>query len=120
MIYRGAYTGLGDGSAQSLCWLIEVAAGVVVPLVMLLMPAVRRKPGALFAAVTLVVGGVLFNRVNVFLVAYQPPFTSKTYWPSAAEWAVTIGLFAALMFIYRVAVTYLPVISQPKGQEQGA
>ncbi|MEI7835923.1 MAG: Ni/Fe-hydrogenase cytochrome b subunit [Planctomycetota bacterium] len=114
LIYRGAYVYLGEGTPQSLCWLIEVGAGVILPLAMLLIPGIRRRPGTLFAAVTLVVAGVLFNRVNVFLVAYQPPYTSKTYWPSLAEWAVTIGLFAAMMFIYRLIVTYLPVISQPK------
>ncbi len=57
--------------------------------------------------------GVAFNRVNVFLVAYQPPYATKSYFPSLTEIAVTVGLISLLILVYRVIVTYLPVISQP-------
>jgi Ni/Fe-hydrogenase subunit HybB-like protein len=93
-----------------------VGFGVLLPLVMLLVPAVRRSPRLLFAAVTLIVSGVLFNRVNVFLIGYRPPYATKTYFPSIAEFAVTIGLIACLMLVYRVVVTYFPVISQPESE----
>ena len=112
---RGSHVYLGDGSAQSMCWMLEVGLGVVLPLALLLVPRVRRSPLALFGTMTLVIGGVLFNRVNVFIIGYRPPFAEKTYVPSFGEFAVTIGLIAALMFVYRVCVTYLPIIAQPKG-----
>jgi Ni/Fe-hydrogenase subunit HybB-like protein len=75
---------------------------------------VRRSPRLLLVAASLVVLGVVFNRVNVFLIGYHPPYATRAYFPSVGEFAVTIGLFAALMLCYRVIVTYLPVISQPK------
>jgi Ni/Fe-hydrogenase subunit HybB-like protein/Fe-S-cluster-containing dehydrogenase component len=114
MVWRGTYTYLGEGSLQSTCWLIEMAAGVVIPLVMFASSRVRRSPRLLFVAASLVVLGVVFNRVNVFLIGYNPPYATRGYFPSVGEFAVTIGLFAALMLCYRVVVTYLPVISQPQ------
>jgi Ni/Fe-hydrogenase subunit HybB-like protein len=55
--------------------------------------------------------GVALNRVNVFLIAYNPPYATKAYFPSLGEFAVTIGLISALILIYRVVVTYFPVIA---------
>ncbi len=114
MVWRGTYVYLGEGSLQSTCWLIEMTAGVVIPLVMFANRRVRRSPRLLLAAATLVVLGVIFNRVNVFLIGYHPPYATRAYIPSIGEFAVTFGLIAALMLCYRVIVTYLPVISQPK------
>jgi Ni/Fe-hydrogenase subunit HybB-like protein len=114
MIHRGTYVYLGDGSLESRCWMAEIGLGVVLPLLMLLSPRVRRSPRLLFVAVMLIVLGVLFNRINVFLIGYRPPYAIRTYVPSTTEFAVTLGLIACLMLVYRVIVTCLPVISQPK------
>ena len=81
-------------------------------MVMLLVPHVRETPGLLFTAAMLIVLGVALNRVNVFLVAYQPPYATRNYFPSLGEFAVTTGLIAGLILMYRVIVTYLPVISR--------
>jgi Ni/Fe-hydrogenase subunit HybB-like protein len=62
------------------------------------------------------VGGVLLNRINVFIVGYKPPLGNPAYFPSVGEILVTIGLIAALMFIYRLIITFLPVLSAP-GEE---
>jgi Ni/Fe-hydrogenase subunit HybB-like protein/Fe-S-cluster-containing dehydrogenase component len=108
---NGAY--LFDGSFLSLFWWIEVTVGALLPTLMLVSKKVRNSPRLLFAAAALLVAGLVFNRMNVFVFAYKPPF-GKTYIPSIAEFGVTIGLFSALMLGYRVIVTYFPVISQPK------
>ncbi len=116
MWWRGSYTYLGEGSLQSACWILEVAAGVVIPLIMFSSPRVRRSPRLLLVAASLVVLGVVFNRVNVFLVGYQPPYATRSYFPTIDEFAVTIGLIATLMICYRAIVTYFSVISQPKAK----
>jgi Ni/Fe-hydrogenase subunit HybB-like protein len=54
--------------------------------------------------------GVAGNRINVFLVAYSPPYATHRYVPSVGEVAVTVGLIAALVLLYRVLVTVLPVL----------
>jgi len=114
MMWRGTYTYLLDGSLQSICWLIEVIGGVIIPIAMFLSKRVRSSPRLLLIPATLAVLGVLFNRVNVFIIGYQPPYSSHPYIPSIAEFAVTIGLIAALMLCYRIIVTQFSVISQPK------
>ncbi|MCL5279283.1 MAG: Ni/Fe-hydrogenase cytochrome b subunit, partial [Planctomycetes bacterium] len=90
MVWRGTYAYLGEGSLQSTCWLLEMAAGVVIPLVMFASARVRRSPRLLLVAASLVVLGVIFNRVNVFLIGYHPPYAARAYFPSVGEFAVTV------------------------------
>ena len=67
----------------------------------------------LFTAALLVVGGVLLNRVNNFVVAYTPPYSFGSYVPSIGEISVTVGFISLLVLLYRAAVINFPVISLP-------
>jgi len=116
MVIRGTYVYLLDGTAQTNAFLAEMICGVIIPWIMLLSPAVRRSRRGLFIASALIVGGVLLNRINVFVVGYLPPVSENYYFPSVAEMLVTIGFISGLMFLYRFFVTYLPVLNRP-GQE---
>ncbi len=111
MVSRKTYVYLLEGTVQSKAFIVEMLVGVIIPWLMLLNPRVRRSRRALFTACTLIVCGVAVNRVNVFLVGFQPPFAEKAYFPAVGELAVTAALISGLIFFYRVAVTYLPVIS---------
>jgi Ni/Fe-hydrogenase subunit HybB-like protein len=111
MIVRGTYVYLLDGTAQTNSFLVEMVFGVLAPWFMLLSERIRRSRQNLFIACTMVVGGVLLNRINVFVVGYSPPISETTYFPSIGEMLITVGLIAGLMFLYRLLVTYLPVIS---------
>jgi Ni/Fe-hydrogenase subunit HybB-like protein len=62
----------------------------------------------------MIVGGVLINRLNVFVIGYRPPISEANYSPAIGEILVTVGLIAALMFLYRFLVTYLPVLNKPE------
>jgi Ni/Fe-hydrogenase subunit HybB-like protein len=86
-------------------------AGVIIPWLMLLIPAVRARRRLLFIACFLIVGGVLLNRINVFLVAFQPPFAQASYFPSVGEMAITVGFISTLMLAYRFTVYFFPVLS---------
>jgi len=119
MVIRGTYVYLLDGTAQTNSFLVEMIFGVIVPWVMLLSPAVRHSRRGLFIAATLIVGGVLLNRINVFVVGYRPPVSENYYFPSVTEILITVGFIAGLMFLYRFFVTYLPVLNRP-GQEVSA
>jgi len=111
MFVRDTFGYLLEGSTQSWAFLVEVIMGVIVPWCMLWFPRVRKSRRWLFIACALIVGGVALNRINVFLVSYNPPFAQQTYFPSIGEIAITAGLISAIMLIYKVAITYLPVIS---------
>lgn len=116
MVVRGTYTHLLDGTAQSNAFLVELLLGGILPWFMLLSPGMRRSRRGLFVAVCFIIGGVVLNRLNVFLVGYRAPYAQTSYFPSVGEIAVTAGLIAALMFVYRLLVTYLPILS-PHGTE---
>jgi len=111
MVVRGTYVYLLDGTVQSKAFLVEMLVGVIIPWFMLLTPKLRRSRRAIFIACTLIIGGVALNRINVFLVGFQPPYAETSYFPAIGEVAITAGLISALMFIYRISVTYLPVLS---------
>jgi Ni/Fe-hydrogenase subunit HybB-like protein len=114
MVVRGTYVYLLDGTAQTNAFLIELVLGVIVPWLMLISNKLRQSRRALFIACSLMVGGVILNRLNVFVVGYRPPISEANYFPAIGEILVTIGLIAALMFIYRFLVSYLPVLSKPE------
>lgn len=104
-----------DGSLQGFMFLLEFGLGVTLPFIMLLYEKVRRSPRLLFTACTLyIVFGVVLNRINVFFIAYQPPYSIKQYIPSFGEFAVTIGLIAAFLLLYRGFVTIFPILPTQK------
>ena len=107
---RNALPLLADGSVQSWMFLLEITMGVIVPMILLFQEWGRRSSIMLFTSAMLIVLGVALNRVNVFITAYQPLYKVTPYFPSVGEFAVTIGLIAALMFIYRLFVTIFPII----------
>jgi Ni/Fe-hydrogenase subunit HybB-like protein len=114
LAYRGAFHLILEGTAASWFFLTELAVGGILPWLMLLSPAVRRSRRGLFAAASMIVGGVLLNRINVFIVAYNAQLHGTSYTPSLLEFVVTAGCIATIMFLYRLFVTYLPVIHAQK------
>ncbi len=118
MVVRGTYVYLLDGTAQTNAFLIELILGVLVPWLMLLSPTVRQSRRWLFIACTMILSGVLINRMNVFVVGYRPPVSAANYFPAIGEILVTVGFIAALMFVYRFLVTYLPVLNKPEQEVQ--
>jgi Ni/Fe-hydrogenase subunit HybB-like protein len=117
LVIRGAYIYLLEGSFQSRMFLVEMGFGVVLPFLLLLSDRVRRSPVGLFVSATLVVLGVLLNRINVFIVAYTPPYATKPYFPSIGEVAVTVAMISGLVLCYRLIVSILPVLPAPEGGE---
>jgi Ni/Fe-hydrogenase subunit HybB-like protein len=97
-------------------FVLEVVLGIIVPLRMFLSRAVLRSPLGLFVASSLVILGVLLNRINSFIVAYTPPYSFKPYFPSIGEISVTIGFVSLLVLAYRVLVKVFPIISVQRKQ----
>ena len=114
MLVRGSWVYLLDGTSQTNSFLVELFCGVILPWLMLLSSKVRNSRAGIFAVACLIVGGIIINRINVFIVGFKPPISEGAYFPAIGELLVTFGLIAALMFIYRLAVTFLPVLSGSK------
>ena len=108
---RNAFGNLAEVNMQSFCFILEMVIGVIIPMVILFQRDKRYSIKYLFLSASCIIFGVIINRINVFLVAYNPPYSSTTYFPSFIEIAVTIGLMSGLILIYRFLVIHLPVIS---------
>ena len=113
MFIRETFVYLMVLDRASVLWMAEILFGVVIPLRMLLSREVLKSPPLLFTAASLVVGGVLLNRIDNFVVAYRPPYSFGAYHPAIGEIAVTVGFIALLVLMYRAAVMIFPVISLP-------
>jgi len=107
---RDAWPHLLLWSTESMMYLLEVVLCGFLPLAMLLVPPFQKRPALLAIPVALTIAGVALNRINVFLVAYKPPYATERYFPSAAEFAVTAGLIATIVLIYRFAALNLPIM----------
>jgi Ni/Fe-hydrogenase subunit HybB-like protein len=113
MFIRETFVYLMTINTVSVLFMTEILFGIVIPMRMFLSPAVQKSPPLLFTAATLVVGGVLLNRVDNFVVAYTPPYAMGGYIPSIGEVSVTVGFISILVLLYRAVVIIFPVISQP-------
>ncbi len=113
MFIRETFVYLMTINTASVMFMTEILFGIVIPMRMFLSPAVQKSPPLLFTAATLVVGGVLLNRVDNFVVAYTPPYAMGGYIPSIGEVSVTVGFISILVLLYRAVVIIFPVISQP-------
>ncbi|HMU42923.1 MAG TPA: Ni/Fe-hydrogenase cytochrome b subunit [Ignavibacteriaceae bacterium] len=112
MFIRGTFIYLTEFSTASVMFVIELVIGVIIPLRMFFSDYVRHSKLLLFIASCLVVIGVLLNRINNFIVAYNPPYSFGSYFPSFGEISLTVGFAALLVLIYRFIVINFPVISR--------
>ena len=113
MVIRGTYVYLAVVNTASVMFTIELVVGVIIPLRMFFSEKVIKTRWGLLIASSLVIFGVVINRINTFLVSYNPPYAVKSYFPSVGEISVTVGMIALLILLYRAAVLIFPVISKP-------
>jgi Ni/Fe-hydrogenase subunit HybB-like protein len=83
---------------------------VLVPLGMLMVKAKRRRPGYLFTAALLLVFGGAVYRFITYLVAFNPG-DNWSYFPSAPEVLITVGLVALEIAVYIYLVKRFPILS---------
>lgn len=121
MVIRESFVYLTELNTASVMFVIEIVVGVIIPLRLFLSPAVRNSVPGLYIASMLVIFGVLLNRFNNFVIAYDPPYTDASYFPSIGEVLVTLAFVAIEILLYRAAVMIFPIISVPvKGAYQRA
>ena len=113
MVIRGTYVYLAEVNTVSIMYAIEIVIGVIIPLRMFFSDKVIKTKWGLFTASSLVIFGVVVNRINTFLVAYDPPYATTSYFPSIGEISITVGIIALLVLLYRAAILIFPVISLP-------
>ena len=113
MFIRESFVYLTELNLASIMFTIEIVVGVVIPLRMFLSSSVRQSTTGLYIASMLVILGVVLNRFNNFVIAYNPPYTETSYFPSIGEISVTLGFVALEILLYRAFVMIFPIISLP-------
>ena len=108
LVARGAVDSMLSGSWFALAFWAEIGLGLLLPLVLLMMPEVRERPGGLATAAALVVLGVLFHRLNVAVVGLRVRHW-ETYVPSLGEVGITLGITAGAVFVFGVLIRILPI-----------
>jgi len=114
IVIREAFYYLAEFTTESVMFYIEIIIGVIIPLRMLFIEKVIKSPFWLFIVSLCVIFGVLLNRINSFIVAYTPPYSTTPYFPSFGEISVTVGFIAIEVLLYRLFVKNFPIISVPQ------
>ncbi|MGC8933157.1 MAG: Ni/Fe-hydrogenase cytochrome b subunit [Thermoproteota archaeon] len=112
LIARGAIFSSGD--TRALFFFVEILAGFVAPLILLLSERFVRSGKVLLLASILVVFGVIMNRFDVLLTAWLYPPSGAIYFPTWVEISVTGMLVALEALAFTLAVKYLPIFPEIK------
>jgi Ni/Fe-hydrogenase subunit HybB-like protein len=94
---------------------IEILFGGIVPLLLLSRASLRTQPHLLFLGSLLATSGVVFNRINVVLLAMNlkgpmPQGTPASYAPSVFVWGLSVGLIAATVFLFGLGARLVPLL----------
>jgi len=112
---RGALAGLSRPDYEGTMFLLEMALGVLLPILLLAIPRVRAKQPGLVTGAFLVVLGFVMNRLNVSVTGMERA-AGVAYFPSWMEIALSLALVAGGFAIFGLAVRYLPIF--PEGVRQ--
>lgn len=93
----------------SVLFLLEVVGGVLLPLVLFSLPAIRRSSLGLLISAALVVAGLILNRFNASLVGLSPR-PGTIYFPHPMEFAISLSIVSAGILAYILANRYLPIM----------
>ncbi len=111
LLLAGKFEYIWTSGPYSLMFLLEVGVGVILPLILLAVPSMRRRNTALFWSALSVVLGLILNRLSVSLIALMPRF-GTVYFPHPLEFAISISIVAAGVLAYLMANRYLPIMSR--------
>ncbi|KTB47951.1 Polysulfide reductase [Dehalogenimonas alkenigignens] len=94
-------------------FLVEVGLGMVLPIILIAMKKVRESRSGLLWASSLIIMGLVLNRVNTLVISHAPA-RFGSYFPTVWEFIFTLGLIFGAMFAFRLAARYLPLFSEQK------
>jgi len=97
------------GSREASFFLLELGIGVVLPILLLTLRAVRHNSERLYLAAMLAVVGVVVNRLNVSITGLEGA-QGGHYVPSLAEGIITLMLVGIGMAAFALAVRFLPIL----------
>lgn len=100
-------------------WILQILLGSLVPIFILVLPGVARRPARAGVAGALVLFGFAVARANIVFPAltvpeiealqraFSDPRLQFAYFPSPMEWALSIGIFGAAAAAFLLGYTWL-------------
>jgi Ni/Fe-hydrogenase subunit HybB-like protein len=108
VVSRRAWSALSPFDWTDAAWLAEISLTVLLPAALLLSPRVRSSAGRLLAVQSVVVIGVVANRVNLAVPSLVSA-SNGNYFPAWTEFAVTLALVTGGVVAFALAAKHLPV-----------
>ena len=105
---RGVWGYLFRLQYETIIFWIETSVGVIIPMILLSIPRVRKNENALFWSVVMVVVGFVMNRLDVSIVALQAS-NGAAYFPSIMEIGITLFLMAVGFGAFRYIAKNFPI-----------
>jgi Ni/Fe-hydrogenase subunit HybB-like protein len=99
------------GSGWGVWYLVEVLGCVLVPCVMFIVAVRTRSTGLLRVAAVLALVGILLNRLNVSVIAFNWQ-SAHHYYPSWQEIVVTLTVVFTEIWVFRWIVLRMPVLRE--------
>jgi formate dehydrogenase iron-sulfur subunit len=100
-------------SSQSISWWLEILIGVILPLILFLSPEIIKTKNGLLWASTLVIIGLIWNRINVAIVGVIVE-KWESYYPFWVEIFISIGVVAIGLIVFKWAIENLPIYEHEK------
>lgn len=100
-----------NGSYESNLFLAEIILAVGLPIILLSFARIRENAKALYPVSLMVVFGFVINRLNVAITGMENA-AGLRYIPKWTEVAVTLAIVAAGVFLFAMAVRYLPIFHE--------
>lgn len=119
LYHRGALKYILQPGYESSLFRLEVLLGLVAPLVLLLIPRVRRTAGGLYLAAVFTLLGFITNRLNVSTTGMETS-AGLHYIPRWTELAVTGTIIAIGFAVFALAAKHLPIFLEHTGHEPRA
>ncbi|MBI5032850.1 MAG: Ni/Fe-hydrogenase cytochrome b subunit [Chloroflexi bacterium] len=110
LIYRGALGyAFTPGFHATIFWL-EIGLGFIVPMVLMAFNRLRSNPRIVFLSGALIVGGVVFNRLNTTILGtWQYVRDTNPYVPSIPEVTISVALVSVGVIVFGLAAKFLPL-----------
>ncbi len=105
---RNAWHYLFINRTETYLFWTEIIIGIILPMILLAIPKIRRKPTALFWSVLMVIAGFVMNRLNVAITGMES-YAHANYFPSWMEISVTLMLVALGFAIFRWVAKNFPI-----------
>ncbi len=116
LLVEGKLVLIFTSGLYSLMFLLELSVGVILPLILFALPAVRNSRKALSWSTLPVLAGLVLHRFNVSLIALAPR-AGTFYFPHPLEFVISISIVAAGILAYFFAGRYLSIIPKTADAE---